>query len=163
MGHGTKRGIVDPAFSARISDLEAKANNMAAQFRNQNTYRMWHMPENAADPLDVPGLHTPAWDRNALNQRYSETILSGMGKQSGTVGDLIATKWQTDFMAAEERAFRTRHASYARCAALAHGRLRGHGATNGYGIFSFLRKSVETILAAGATSQTADTSQRKTV
>jgi hypothetical protein len=160
MGHGTKRGIVDEKFKARITDLETKAKNMAEQFQNQNTYRLWHMPTKAPDPLDVPGLHTDTWDRNNINQTYSETILSGTGKKSGTVGDLIAMKWQADFMAAEERAFRTRHASYARCATLAHGRLKGHGAANGNGIFSFLRKTIDTYIAMGALSKDSDTSNR---
>jgi hypothetical protein len=58
-------------------------------------------------------------------------------------------KWQADFMAAEERAFRTRHASLVRCAALAHGRMSGHG-VSGMSIFSFLKDAIQTHINAGA-------------
>ena len=146
MGHGKSQGIVDPQFENRIKDLEQKAKSMAEQFRSFNSYRPWHTPKDTGDLLDVPALHQPAWERNDINQLYSETIL---GKDSGTCGDLIAMKWQADFMATEERAFRTRHASYARCASLMHGRMKGHG-TAKTGIFSFLKDAVQSSIDMGA-------------
>jgi len=149
MAHGTSKGKVDPKFTDRINDLESKANKMAEQFRNYGTYREWHTPKDTGDPLDVPSLHTPAWERNNINQLYSVDILAGPGKAGGTCGDLIAMKWQADFMAAEERAFRTRHASLVRCAAMAHGRFHGHGVA-GKSIFSFLKDAVQTHINAGA-------------
>lgn len=149
MAHGTSKGKVDPAFQARVDDLESKAQKIAEQFRNYGTYREWHTPNTTNDPLDVPSLHSPAWDRNSINQTYSVDVLAGSGKKGGTCGDLIAMKWQADFMAAEERAFRTRHASMIRCAALAHGRFNGHGLT-GKSIFSFLKDAVQTHIDAGA-------------
>jgi hypothetical protein len=149
MGHGTTKGKIDPKFEARISDLEAKAKKAATQFRNQSSYRDWHMPDTTGDPLDVPSLHNPAWDRNTINQLYCVDILAGPGKQAGTVGDLIAMKWQADFMATEERAFRTRHASMIRCAAITHGRTNGHG-ESGTGIFSLLKDSIQAHIDAGA-------------
>ena len=148
MGHGTKKGQVDSQFEKRVSDLEEKAKSMADQFRNFNSYRLWHTPKDTGDLLDVPALHMPAWERNKINELYSETILAGTGDESGTCGDLIAMKWQADFMATEERAFRTRHASYARCAALMHGRMKGHG-TATTGIFSFLKDGIQAHIDAG--------------
>lgn len=148
MGHGVKKGQVDSQFENRVSDLEAAAKNMADHFRKFDSYRLWHMPKNTGNPLDVPALHMPAWERNKINELYSETILAGTGAESGTCGDLIAMKWQADFMAVEERAFRVRHASYARCAALMHGRIKGHG-TNKTGIFSFLKDGVQTFIDLG--------------
>lgn len=153
MAHGTSKGKVDPKFEDRVSDLETKAKKLADQFRNYGTYRDWHTPEKVGDPLDVPSLHNPTWDRNSINQIYSVDVLGGAGKAGGTVGDLIAMKWQADFMAAEERAFRTRHASLVRCAALAHGRMSGHGMA-GKSIFSFLKDAIQTHINAGA--QTGD-------
>lgn len=149
MGHGTAKGKIDPQFAARISDLEAKAKNAATHFKTQGSYRNWHMPETTGDPLDVPSLHNPAWDRNTINQLYCVDILAGPGKQAGTVGDLIAMKWQADFMAAEERAFRTRHASMIRCAAMTHGRTNGHGET-GKSIFSSLKDAIQAHIDAGS-------------
>jgi hypothetical protein len=148
MGHGVKKGEVDSAFSARINDLEKKARAIADQFKNYNSPRPWFMPDTVEDPLDVPSLHAPTWERNGINQLYATEVLSGPGNKGGTVGDLIAMKWQADFMAAEERAFRTRHASLARCAALAHGRLDGHGKI-GKSIFSFLKDAVQLHIDAG--------------
>jgi hypothetical protein len=151
MSHGTKLGQVDPQFANRVLDLEAKARSMAEQFNTQTTYRLWHTPPGTGDPLDVPALHVPAWERNDINELYSEKILGGVGKDSGTVGDLIAMKWQADFMAVEERAFRTRHASFVRCQALAHGRLKGHG-TAGAGVFSVLREATQSTIDGGGTT-----------
>jgi len=148
MAHGTKKGIVDPQFTKRIDDLEEKAQKISGSFRTMESLRPWHMPKETGDPLDVPSLHNPAWERNAINQLYSETILAGPGKEGGTCGDLIGMKWQADFMAVEERAFRTRHASFVRCASLAHGRLDGHGKAS-VGIFSFLKDGVQTQIDAG--------------
>ena len=98
--------------------------------------------------LDVPGLDNPAWDRNNINRIYAADVLGGPGKSGGTTGDLIAMKWQADFMAQEERAFRMRHASYARCAAFMNGRLDGHGIQK-LGIFSFLKDGVQSFISAG--------------
>lgn len=152
MGHGTSVGVVDDAFKARISELEAGARALANQFRRLDSARPWMVPkvflENERDVLDVPALDEPAWNRNNINQVYSEKAFKGPGDAGGTVGDLAAMKWQADFMAVEERAFRLRHASYARCASLMHGRLDGHGKPD-KGIFSFLRGGVETLIAAG--------------
>lgn len=149
MAHGKTKGKVDPKFSDRISDLETKAQKMAEHFRQYSGYRDWHTPKDVEDPMDVPSIHNPTWDRNNINQTYSVDVLAGSGPAGGTVGDLIAMKWQADFMAAEERAFRTRHASLARCASLAHGRLSGHGKT-GLSIFSIIKTAVQTHIDAGS-------------
>lgn len=149
MAHGTSKGVVDGKFQARVNDLEKKAKKSAEQFKNYGTFREWHMPEEIKEPLDVPKLHDPVWDRNNINQKYSVDILAGPGQEGGTVGDLIAMKWQADFMTTEERAFRTRHASLVRCASMAHGRLNGHG-ESGKSVFSFLKDAVQTHIDAGS-------------
>lgn len=151
MGHGTPKASIDSGFTARITELEENARKLAEQFRAFSKPRPWNMPTalKTRDLLDVPALHVDGWDRDPLNRMYSETVLSGPDKAGGTVGDLIGIKWQIDFMAVEERAFRLRHASYARCAALAHGRLDGHGRTQA-GIFSYLQDSVKNVLHLGA-------------
>lgn len=149
MAHGSSKGTVDGKFSQRIQDLEKKAEKAKDMFRDHNNYREWWTPDGVKDPLDVPSLHNPNWDRNSINQLYSNTILKGHGKSSGTVGDLIAMKWQADFMAVEERAFRTRHASMIRCAALAHGRIEGHSKAK-KSVFSFLKDTVDAAIKHGA-------------
>ncbi|NDD53044.1 hypothetical protein EBZ39_04055 [bacterium] len=149
MGHGTQKGVVDSNFEKRVKDLEEKARKMSEHFRDHNTYRPWHTPENVKDPLDVPSLHNKTWDRNNINQLYSEEIVGKAGDESGTDGDAQAMKIQADFMAAEERAFRTRHASMIRCASFAHGRMDGHGKES-RGLFSYLLDSVDSLIRLGA-------------
>ena len=119
-------------------------------FQSLNGWRPWHTPDEmqGRDLLDVPSLHNPCWDRNNINSLYSEDILAGPGKMGGTSGDLIAMKWQADFMATEERAFRLRHASLPRCAAMMHGRLNGHSRA-GVSVFSFLKQGVENYIDGG--------------
>lgn len=148
-GNGKSKGKVDEKFSKRISNLEDKAGQQSTSFRYGNA-REWHVPDELKekDLLDVPGLDNPAWDRNSINQLYASDILAGPGEKGGTTGDLIAMKWQADFMAAEERAFRMRHASYTRCAAFMHGRLDGHGVAK-RGIFGFLKDGVQSFISAG--------------
>lgn len=150
MGQSESKGKVDGKFEARIKDLETKAKEISQAFKAAAQPRPWHTPEEmkSRDLLHVPSLHEPCWNRNDINQVYSEQVLKGPGTQGGTVGDLIAMKWQADFMAAEERAFRLRHASMVRCACVAHGRLDGHG-QSGDGIFSFFRDAVQSHIDVG--------------
>lgn len=150
MAHGTSKGVVDGTFATRLQELETRAKETAEFYKglgSQASRRPWHTPTALADRdlLDVPALHNPAWDRNNINQLYSESILAGPGTEGGTSGDLIAMKWQADFLAAEERAFRLRHASYARCVTVAHGRTNGHGKP-AVSVFAFLRESVQNLI-----------------
>lgn len=151
MAHGTSKGVVDDKFKERIKQLEEQAKKMAEYYRELSSKpRPWNTPKELKDRelMDVPSLHNPCWDRNKINETYSEQVLSGPGKSGGTTGDLIAMKWQADFMATEERAFRMRHASYVRCAALMHGRLNGHGREK-VSVFSFFKDAVENMIEVG--------------
>lgn len=149
MAHGKTKGTVDGQFVKRVTDLEQKAEKAKEQFKNQGSYREWWTPKGVKDPLDVPSLHNPNWERNSINIKYSNDILTTNPTSSGTCGDLLAMKWQADFMAVEERAFRTRHASLIRCAALAHGRLDGHSKPE-KGVFGHLKNTIDQSIAEGA-------------
>jgi hypothetical protein len=150
MGHPKSgpKATVDSKFEKRIEELEKKAKNFSEHFKNHTKFREWHMPKEVKDPLDVPSLDNPTWDRNNINQKYSQEIVGQFRDQAGSMGDAMAMKWQADFMAVEERAFRTRHASMIRCASLAHGRLDGHGKPK-KSVFSFLKDGVETVIEHG--------------
>jgi hypothetical protein len=154
MAHGTTKGTVTGVFKQRIEDLEEKAQKMSEKFRYQEGPRPWHTPKelDGIDLLLVPGMHNPAWDRYEINSIYSNSVLAGPGKQGGTVGDLIAMKWQNDFLAAEERAWRMRHMSLIRGACLMHSRLDGHAQKN-KSIFSTLKEAVENYIQAGSSDQ----------
>lgn len=150
MPHGTSKGTVDGKFKARISELKEVAKKTAEVFKTGTGIRPWHVPKDleGKDLMFVPHLHVNAWNRDEINRTYSQQVLGGMGESSGTTGDLMAMKWQADFMAMEERAFRLRHASMARCAAMAHGRMKGHGLEQG-SVFTQIEKSVESFIEAG--------------
>lgn len=143
------KGRIDPVFDKRIKDLEESAKSTADSFKNgYKQFRKWAVPEAVANLWHVPSIHMPTWDRNGINQLYSAEILNGDPKSGGTTADLIAMKVQNDFLAAEERAFRLRHASYTRCAAMMHGRFDGQGQPE-TSLFSFIKKSIEKIIEAG--------------
>ena len=146
MGHpNSGKGRIDTTFEQRVQDLEQKAQKISSSFKNQS-YSEWHIPEQVQDPLDVPGLDK-AWTRNSVNQEY-ERIVGTQADGAGAVGAAQAMKIQADFLAVEERAFRTRHASFVRCAAMAHGRLNGHS-KSGKGVFSFLKQGLQSQIDLG--------------
>jgi hypothetical protein len=151
MPHGSTKGIVDSRFKDRIKELQDVAKKSADVFKTGTGFRPWHVPKDldGKDLMFVPHLHEGAWNRDEINRVYSQQVLGGMGDGSGTVGDLMAMKWQADFMAMEERAFRLRHASMVRCASMAHGRMKGHGLSQG-GVFDIIESSVKSFIDAGS-------------
>lgn len=154
MPHGKSKGKIDDVFKDRVDALEDVARSTADSFKKnyaQDNYRKWATPKAVADLLHTPSMHMPAWDRYKINELYSSEILNGSPTNGGTCADLIAMKAQNDFLAAEERAFRLRHASYSRCAALMHGRFDGQG-KKGLSVFSFVKTSIEHIIVQGKKS-----------
>lgn len=153
MAHGTPKGKVTGVYAKRVSDLTDKAKVISRAFRYQDNFREWHTPRELKeqDLLLVPGLHNPSWSRNEPNVLYSETLLAGPNKVGGTTADIVAVKLQIDFLAEEERAWRTRHMSLIRAACLAHGRLDGHSQPEqGRGVFTRAKKAIRDYIAAGA-------------
>lgn len=156
MSEGVSKGKIDPVFENRIKDLSESAKSTAESFkRSYNDYRKWSTPKGVSDLWHVPSMHMPTWDRYNINKLYSADILNGDPDSGGTCADLIAMKVQNDFLAAEERAFRLRHASYTRCVTLMHGRFDGQGRpeTN---MFKFIQTSIEKIIDAGRPSPGAE-------
>lgn len=144
MAHGDpSKAKIEDKFNKRIDELEKIAREQAQSFRKQDSRRPTHTPEDLknANLWDVPGLHEPTWNRNKINEIYAE-LLAGYGTKGGCVGGLAEMKMQCDFLAAEERAFRLRHASMVRAACVAHGRLDGHGIA-GKSIFSRIRNTAK--------------------
>jgi hypothetical protein len=141
MGHGKRKAQIAGVFEKRVTELEERAKKWADYFKQQTGYFDWYVPEGLVEPLDVPSLHVPAWERNEINQQYSVDVM-GDPEDAGTTGDIYCLKIQADFLATEERAFRTRHASLPRAAAIAHGRLSGHG-LQGNSIFTQIKDSAE--------------------
>lgn len=152
MAHGdnSKAKLAD-VFTKRIDELKKAADTQADQFRKFDVLRKWHTPDSlkTANLYDTPGMSSPAWDRNEINQIYSNEVLGGPGKNGGCTGGAVAMKLQCDFLAAEERAWRLRHINLARAACMAHGRLKKHGDSE-YSIFEQLKKMIDAYIQAGA-------------
>jgi hypothetical protein len=147
MAHGKPKGKIVESFKKRVRELEEKARAFSEHFRRYSTPRKWHTPDDLnTSLLDVANLHEPAWNRDDANRVYCEDVITQ--GDNGTSGDFKAMKKQIRFMAVEERAFRLRHASLVRCAALAHGRLAGHGAQN-QSVFSILEITADNDLQSG--------------
>lgn len=146
MGHGTKKANIVSVFDKRVTELEQRARLWSLAFRYNDGFFKWFVPDGLKEPLDVPSLHVPAWERNEINQKYSVDVM-GDPESPGTIGDIYCLKLQADFLAVEERAFRTRHASLPRASSIAHGRLSGHGAGS---VFSQVRDSAEAAANKGA-------------
>lgn len=151
MAHGKTKAKVHKSFAGRVDDLTDKAKQTAAYFKTIDRPCPWNMPTAVKNTLNVAGLHKDVWDKNDINQNYCQDVLTGNIETCGTCGDLIALNWQADFMSTEERAFRTRHATYTRCAAMAHGRLDYHGKPAG--LFMFLKSNVENAIKLGGNTE----------
>lgn len=113
-------------FANRISDLSETLAPAVVEAAKGENPRKWYMPkgwlEENRDILDIPELHKPDFDRDELNRRYVEC----MTEPGSTVGDVIALKLQIDYMTAEERALRLRHATPVRCMIHSVARRNGH-------------------------------------
>ena len=127
----------------------AEASYKAAIGEEQPTWFVPSADDWSGDPLDVKGT-TAAFNRDEINENYRDAH-STSGE--GTVSDSIALKLQIDWVGALERSYRMRHASAARCAFAAAGRLCGHG--NEKGIFlGGVRNHIVDILQQGAGPKT---------
>lgn len=148
-GNGAKsrartKAKVDEAYAARLVDLQEQAQ---AQYNSLSwtITRPWQHPSDfTGDLLKIEDLGQPGYDRTALNVNYEECINDP--KQAGTTGDVISLKLQIDHMAAQEQAYRYRHAQLPRC--LLHSVSRRYGAGTGK-VLERIRKEVEDFIASG--------------
>jgi hypothetical protein len=126
-----------------LQALQAEAQAIADSFAGE-AQRVWQVPAVLDTALtDVPNLHEPAWQRQPINANYASAMQSD---EPGTVGDIIGLKQQIDYNAAEERAFRYRHATLCRCLAHQHGRRHGHATSD---LFPYVVKQVQDSIKAG--------------
>ena len=149
---GSKKGKVHDVFRKRTLQLREGSKKIADSVKGgEDAQRPWEVPDELTTQLtDIAALHTPAFDRSEINANYDEVLASGA--DPGTVGDAASLKLQVDFNAAEERAFRLRHATSLRCIIVAHGRLDGHGHQGG--IYAAAENMAADLIAAGALGQT---------
>jgi len=115
MTKGTVKAKVHPVFTQRLDQLAQVAEQNAKVLKAEEDFRLWLIPKNlsAKDLFDIPNLHKQDFDRTEINTNYVECFKEASAM--GTVADVISLKHQIDYVAAEERAFRFRHASVCRC------------------------------------------------
>lgn len=150
MADGGSKAKVHDVFKNRLDDLTSQAEEQAKAVTGEGT-RPWQVPNDfeAENLQDVPNLHEPSFNRDELNTQYNETIQAA-GEEAGTLGDTIGLKQQISYTAAQERAFRLRHASPVRLLAHAAGIREAHGNTKG--VFGGVQKMVEDVIRAGGNS-----------
>lgn len=143
---------VDPAFEARMRDLQEHAQDEAEQ-RPQGGQVRWFRPTGWSGDLDDYQAMAVPFDRKELNDLYIQAVT---GDPPGTTGDLVAAGTQIDLLAIMERAFRQR-CTMRRSRAMAHavGRYTGHANPLGVpigGMLGHIRSIVKQSKTPGADS-----------
>lgn len=146
-GRASTKGRVHDKYSQRLDDLKGQAKEQYDSFTGDGP-RPWQHPTGfTGSTLAIKELGTNEYDREEINTNFEECLQKP--EAAGTVGDVIALTLQVDHLAAQERAYRHRHATLVRCMAHAMGRRCGQG--NGP-LFGRVRKEVEDFVKAGGAS-----------
>lgn len=142
----TSKAKVHDGFRQRLTDLMAQSNVFAEAFKRAGQ-RGWNVPSNLTAPhlFAIAELHKPAFDRQGPNDNYLECFQNAA--DMGTVGDVIGLKLQIDYVAAEERQFRFRHAST--CRNICHAMSRRRALADGP-VFREIEKQVGDVIRTGA-------------
>jgi hypothetical protein len=145
----SSKARVHDVFRQRLVELRADGKNFADAFK-RNEQRQWNIPADlsAMDLFKISSLHEPSFEREPINTNYLECFQSV--SNMGTVGDVLSLKFQLDYNAAEERAFRFRHASVCRNLVHSLARRRGHGSGP---LFEFIEREASDRIKAGAKSE----------
>lgn len=135
--------VITKVFTDRISDLQTVSGRNATAL-SQGGQGQWMVPSNwGGNPLDIPNLHLPAFDRTSINGAYLSA------QSNGTVGESSCMKLQLDYLSVMERAFRSRHATSVRC--LMHTSARFTGQSSLQGIFGAVQGVIQDLLQAAGT------------
>lgn len=125
----------DPTdFVPQMEQLES-TSAAAAEAAFLQGQRQWMYPplnDWSGHPFDIIGMNS-AFTRANLNSIYVQIMSDPNG--CGTIGESMVVKLQVDYVAALERAFRTRYCSSVRAKLHAAARRQGQG-NSGAGLFS---------------------------
>jgi len=136
-----------PAFQELLEAMRQQSADAATNLEGGDTARPWMMPplrDWDGNLLDIAGI-AKAFARDEPNEDYKDSL----NTDAGTVGHAMGAKLQIDYMAMMERAFRTRHATVARCTTHAAGRRRAHGEPAGIHIGSVLQYAQDLLRSGG--------------
>ncbi len=131
-------------YSDQSSNLMAAADNVSESNRD-NTQRSWRVPVAwVSPPWLIKELGDPTFSRSEMDSEYPQFFYMPEGK----VADCMVAKIQSDHLAAQERAWRLRHAGSIRCQMHAAVRRKGQG--DGAGSFARITNHLVDILQAGS-------------
>lgn len=117
---GQSQAYIASNFNDYMAKMLAHADNLQNAFQAK-AHRKWYSSDwDLLTPSDLPDA---LLDRTELNTIYDRVTTS---PTAGTLGDVIGTKLQIDYLAMADRALRARHATLPRSVAMAHGRRYGH-------------------------------------
>ncbi len=142
---------VDENFEKQIKQLQKLADEEYTA-RTTGDRQKWMRPDEwEGDLFDIEGI-SESFARDSANDDFEDAVKDA--EDSGVVGDLIACTLRVDYMAAMERAFRSRH-TMRRPRAFAHmtGRKKGHGNDRGVLTQTTLEFVRNTIKQSQATAQ----------
>lgn len=120
----------DPEFTSQLDKLKSTSDaaDKAAILTGQREWMYPPLNGWTGCPWDLSGMNK-AFPREHLNEVYCKIL--GDKNSTGTVGEAMAVKLQVDYIAALERAFRTRHCSSVRARMHSAARRRGQAAEKG--------------------------------
>lgn len=132
-------------FTQAVKDNVSSSKNLGDALINKEAVKQHAVDKNgwSGDVFDIADLGKP-WSRKEHDEDMVKTIKDA--KDSGVVGDLMASVLQGDWLATQERAFRARHTSKIRAATHAASRRRGHGHDGGLfakGIVNYIKSIVK--------------------
>lgn len=123
MAVGKSKGIVVKTLVDQIQHLKVQ-NERCAEASKTGTGRAWMLGTHSSsdsdmaegkiwngDTLDLTGIKK-AFDRSDLTSTFNDIMNID---SPGTGADRMAIKFQSDYLAAMDRALRTRHAGLVRC------------------------------------------------
>lgn len=129
------------------ADISA-ANGVALLFDGQPKWDQGGIASGwSGDILDVPGFNS-SFNRDDLNDIHTKALVTAGQTNGGRISDSRAVKFQSDYLAGEERMTRLRHATGIRCAYHMTARNIAHGHGNGV-YYGGILVYVQDVMASG--------------
>jgi hypothetical protein len=126
MAKGTPKSKYDPTLEKQVDKLIKDNKAVADATLQYGTGREWIHGSNDYELTDISGLKEP-FKREDLQANYA-IVMSDL--DPGTAADKAAIKFQSDYLAAMERAYRLRHTGIIRTEIFAAMRRRLQSDTN---------------------------------
>ena len=116
MAVGKSKGKVVSSLANQIYYLKLQNNMCAQASKDTGVGRMWMLGTSIGsvwdgDVTDLTGIKK-AFDRSEILSTFNDIMDTD---NPGSGADRMAMKFQSDYLAAMDRAFRTRHAGLVRC------------------------------------------------